>query len=204
LRPAARADPVGLGQPCPGLRVPLWRRITRSRVALTAASRLCATSPCASASVARDRPASPKQSAGAGTAGGPVMTGPRSEPSGSAAGTSPEVFVPFSADQPRRALAPGRQPAIRTVPLRHLAFAGPAPDANLRPAYAVPLRVSAVSEIGSGIARLMDDCRGGSFDRRQRAACCNRVCSTTTGHAFVDREDAIPVVIDASRQVRSG
>jgi hypothetical protein len=64
----------------------------------------CAASPCASAFVARDRPIQPKQSADAGTAGGPVMTGPPSEPSGSAAGTSPEVFVPFSADQPRRAL----------------------------------------------------------------------------------------------------
>jgi hypothetical protein len=125
---------------------------------------------------------------------------PISEPSGSAAGTSPEVFVPFSADQPRRALAPGRQPTVRTIPLRPFASAGPALSANLRPAYAVPLRVYAVSEIGSGIARLMDDYRGGSFGRRQRAVCCNRVCSTTTGHAFVDREDAIPVVIDASRQ----
>jgi len=78
-------------------------------------------------------------------------------------------FSSPSAQFSRVARCSGWQPAIRTIPLRPFRVRRARAMCEPSSAYAVPLRVFAVSEIGSGIARLMDECRGGSFDRRQRA-----------------------------------
>jgi len=139
--------------------------------------------------LARDRPSAPKQSADLSTTGKSASRPARPSPSGRRSSTSPEVCSP-TAHVSRVARCPAAA-CLRTIPLRRFA--------------ARPRSVARIWEIEASLALAVfrylrdpdDDARAGGRSGWvvRSSPTCRRFLA---GHAFVDREDATPVVFDPS------
>jgi len=116
------------------------------------------------------------------------------------AGSSPEVWSPTAhTSRVARSLSGGGRPPVDPAS----AFSPPAARADREPRPAsLALAVLRCSARSSWRHSIPADVRGGSFDRRQRVAHAPQLCGRA-GHAFVDREDATPVVFRSVAQVRS-
>lgn len=181
----------------------LGRRITRSRVVTPASRHRRATLPAPrrrSPATARSHRSNRRTS---GTTDEPVTTGPVHAFLGGS-GTSPEVCFPFSVRQPRRVLTvrTGGRPGGPHPASALFAPARPRTLPGMIPARtSVTAAQVAPAVFRSSANRQWHGSNGGRSGWVVRSPPTCRfaavVCAVTR-HAFVDREDATPVVFDPS------
>jgi hypothetical protein len=179
--PRLASTRLASGRPCFS-RMPVW---TTHHPFASSLRRHVTPLACASASLARDRPLTPKQSAPCGHYGQTRHDRPDPRTLSSDRApllrfSSPSAYVSRVARTPKAA-------GLRNIPLRRFAPAAPAHCREPRSAACRPCGFSLLAK--SRPAQLdLADVRGGSFDRRQRVARPTPlVVSPPVTHSSIDR-----------------